>query len=400
MIKGILGVKKMKRISVIIPIYKGNSYIPNLICMLEDNWKHANETESIEIELVLVNDFPTEKIKVEKQWVKNILWKEVTNEQNRGIHFSRVHGLLRSSGSIILFLDQDDIISPVYVREQIKALGNYDAIICNGKNCSRLIYENAMELRRAIQGEEYKNGYNWIVSPGQVLLKREAIPEEWIDNILDTNGGDDYFLWAMMFCKSSKIGIHDKVLYWHLITDENTSNNKAEMNKSVFQMVDRMRAMGYLSKEEEEKIKEKRINNVLQRTFSIEDYEKERNYKQLLELWMTLREKNISVNQYFEKRIFKRIAIYGVGIFGRHLYYELKNSTIEVECFIDQNSKGELEGVEIIMPGKQIKSVDVIVVTPFMEYVKIRDSLRKFYSCEIISINSVLQNADCELQEM
>lgn len=390
----------MKRISVIVPIYKGNSYIPHMIRMLEDNWRNANKAEPLEIELVLVNDFPEEALNVETQWVKNISWISVTNERNRGIHFSRVQGLLHSSGSMIFFLDQDDRISPVYIKEQMNALGEYDAIICNGKNCSDLIYKDTIELHRAVNGEEYRNGYNWIISPGQVLLKRKAIPAEWIENILDANGGDDYFLWTMMFCKNSKIGIQDKVLYWHVITDENTSKNINNMNKSVFKMVDIMRNMGYLSIDEETKIKERRTERIVQDHFSVEDFEKEKNYKRLLELWMTLRERDIFVDKYFEKQGFKRVAIYGLGMFGKHLYYELKESTVQIACFIDQNKKTELEGVKTVAPGQQIDSVDVIVVTPFMEFFEIQEMLKQYYTCEIISINAVLHNADCELQEV
>ena len=131
-----------KKISVIIPIYKGNSYISQLVYMLEENWKSVNKIEPISIEMVLVNDFPDEKLEIKEQLIKNISWIEITNKQNCGIHFSRVQGLLYSSGDYVLFLDQDDKISPVYIREQIVEMESADAIICNGKNLSNLIYRN------------------------------------------------------------------------------------------------------------------------------------------------------------------------------------------------------------------------------------------------------------------
>ena len=87
-----------KKISVIIPIYKGNSYISQLVYMLEENWKSVNKIEPISIEMVLVNDFPDEKLEIKEQLIKNISWIEITNKQNCGIHFSRVQGLLYSSG--------------------------------------------------------------------------------------------------------------------------------------------------------------------------------------------------------------------------------------------------------------------------------------------------------------
>ena len=138
--------------------------------MLEENWKSVNKIEPISIEMVLVNDFPDEKLEIKEQLIKNISWIEITNKQNCGIHFSRVQGLLYSSGDYVLFLDQDDKISPVYIREQIVEMESADAIICNGKNLSNLIYRNQEELNRAVEMKEYLKGNNQIVSPGQVLL--------------------------------------------------------------------------------------------------------------------------------------------------------------------------------------------------------------------------------------
>lgn len=54
----------MQKISVIIPIYKGKRYIPNLIRMMEDNIRFIGQEESAQIEMILVNDFPDEKIEL------------------------------------------------------------------------------------------------------------------------------------------------------------------------------------------------------------------------------------------------------------------------------------------------------------------------------------------------
>ena len=72
----------MKIVSVIVPIYKGNRYIQDLIYMLEENWKFANAVDSMEIELVIINDFPTEKMIVDQQWIKNISCVQIVNKRN------------------------------------------------------------------------------------------------------------------------------------------------------------------------------------------------------------------------------------------------------------------------------------------------------------------------------
>ena len=388
-----------KKISVIIPIYKGNSFIPNLTYMLEENWRIANKTETVDIEMILVSDFPTEKLEIKKQWVQNISYIEISNIQNCGIHFSRVQGLLQSSGDYILFLDQDDRISPIYIREQMAALGDADAIICNGKNLNSLVYTSSEDLSKAVDEKEYREGTNWIVSPGQVILKKAAIPKEWIDNILLKNGADDYFLWILMLCKNKKMMIHNKVLYWHFISDINTSKNIDEMDNSVFEMLSKMRDLGYLSLEEAKYIKKIRNSSKEPEILSDEKYRKERTYKQILEMWMTLRDRKIMVTTFFNKMGIKRVAIYGGGILGKHLYYELSGTDIEIVCFLDQNKKVNISGVKTIIPGELIGDVDVIVITPIMEYEKIRDALRGQYHVDMISLETVIYNADCELMK-
>lgn len=386
----------MKEVSVIVPVYKGNRYIYNLIRMLEENWESANKAEDVNIEMILVNDFPSEKLIVKEQWISNISLVEIVNKQNCGIHFSRVQGFLQSKGDFILFLDQDDEISPVYLREQLRMLENYDMVICNGKNCNNLIYKNATELNRTVNENEYRKGYNRIISPGQVLLRRQAVPSEWLENILKQDGSDDYFLWMLMFYKKRKMRIHDDVLYCHVISGENASNDFTGMYWSGLEVIEIMKRLGYLTSEEETRIKERRIS-IDNDKVDLKIYQKERKYKRILEIWMVLKERKISCEGFFVRGNINKIAIYGGGILGKHLYYELQESSVHVECFIDQNGKTEIMGVKTVTPGTQIEPVDAIIVTPIMEFMQIRESLRKFYSYDIISIESVVLNADCEL---
>lgn len=386
-----------KKVSVIIPIYKGNSFISHLAYMLEENWETINKIEMTDIEMILVNDFPSEKLEIKEQWVRNISWTVISNKQNSGIHFSRVQGLLHATGEYILFLDQDDEISPVYIREQMQALGSDDAIICNGKNRGNLIYRNEEVLRRAVEEEEYRREDNLIVSPGQVLLRKSSIPIEWVNNILTRNGADDYFLWFLMFCQKKKIKIQDKVLYWHLISDINTSKNTDEMYSSVLEMLSKMQELGYISSAEAKHIEEIRNNRRKPEIISDEKYMKQKRYKQILDAWLTLRERKITVDVFLTKKSIKRIAIYGGGMLGQHLYYELKETNITVVCFLDQNRKVDISGIKTIVPGDPMEMIDAIIITPIIEYESIQEQLKQQYDVNMISLETIIYNADCEL---
>jgi hypothetical protein len=193
--------------------------------------------------------------------------------------------------------------------------------------------------------------------------------------------------------------VQDKVLYWHLISDSNTSGNWDEMNHSVIEMAERMKRLGYLTGKEAEDIRKTRRFSGDKIEISYEMYEQEKKYKLMLDLWMTLRERKISVENFLSKMGMKRIAVYGGGIFGRHLCHELRDSGIEVACIMDKNQDVAIEGLETIEPGKPIGLADAIIVTPFMQYTQIKDQLKRCYPCEIISIEAVLFNMDCKLEE-
>ena len=388
----------MPQFSVIIPVYKGKRYLPNLIHMLEMNWNSINEKESAEIEAIFINDYPEEPLEIKKEWVTNLSLKVIENVQNKGIHFSRVQGFCHSKGEYILFLDQDDEISPVYLREQLKEISHYDAMISNGKNYSNLIYRNETELNRAIDEKEYRKGYNRIVAPGQVLLRREIFPSEWLCHILQNNGADDFFLWLIMFQKNCRFGVHDKVLYWHFLSDENTSNDIRKMYRSVCEVTEKMEKLDFLTREDSDAIRKVQSVPLRKKESFQAEYEKEKHYRKLLELWMELQDKKISVAGFLCKRQIQKVAIYGGGALGKHLYYELKGTSVYVECILDRNSNVKIEGIETILPGERMKLADAIIITPFWEYKQIKKELEKSYPYRILSIETLLYNADFELK--
>lgn len=56
-------------VSVIVPFYKGNKYINNILRMVKENVANANE---ITVEVVVVNDSPEIEIQYEKDLVEDI----------------------------------------------------------------------------------------------------------------------------------------------------------------------------------------------------------------------------------------------------------------------------------------------------------------------------------------
>ena len=106
---------------------------------------------------------------------------------------------------------------------------------------------------------------------------------------------------------------------------------------------------------------------------------------------MVLRNKGRTLAEYFENHNFRNIAIFGMGRLGLCLYEELKDSNIHVKYAIDRNAATfSYLNLKVIPPENQLETVDVIVVTRFIEYNKIVEELRKKTSCQVVSLEDVV----------
>lgn len=361
-------------VSVIIPLYKGNKYIENIVHMLEMNVKHAK----VSLELIFVNDYPEER--VDNYESSDIRIKCFTNICNKGIHFSRVNGLKNANGEYILFLDQDDQIEDLFIKSQLEKIGFADVVVCNGTSSGKIIYENINNQKRVGDIEAMVNG-NQIISPGQALIKRESIPCEWMENILINNFSDDYFLWLLMLCQDKKIVLNHEVLYHHIYTGENTSLNREKMYKSVNELLDYFERWNYLNQEQ--------ITQIRKKSFEVSG--KYFSYTKILDMWMHIIEKGSSLERILINKGYKTIAVYGLGILGKHLVKQLRMCAVEVKYIIDRNKFLTCDDIKVITAGAEMQEVDAVIVTPVNEYEEIETLLKQFYCVDIISLEALLR---------
>lgn len=233
--------KLPKKISVIIPLYNGKKYLPNIMTMLAQNLEEGDG--SFRIELILINDSPNEEINCDDICHSNeIPVTLLTNQENKGIHYSRVRGLSHASGEYIYFFDQDDRITNNFFSSQVQRLRERDdVIVANGiaeyESYSKLLYRYRI-MQWTVKSIWFYIKFDCrIISPGQCLIKRNSIPEIWKNNILKQNGADDYFLWLVMLSRGRKFGINRELLYTHRYTAANASSDKDSMRKSVEEML-------------------------------------------------------------------------------------------------------------------------------------------------------------------
>lgn len=106
--------------------------------------------------------------------------------------------------------------------------------------------------------------------------------------------------------------------------------------------------------------------------------------------WLSLKQKDICISTFFERRGIGSIAIYGVHFMGERLYDELKESQVEVAYAIDRSSLGQGWDIPVIRPEDKLEQVDAVVITPVFDFLEIKDMLSSKLDCPMFSIEEVL----------
>ncbi|MBO5892549.1 MAG: glycosyltransferase [Oscillospiraceae bacterium] len=237
-------------ITVITTFYQGNAYMPRLIQMLEANAKKFQEAEDERVEYLLINDSPWDPIRLPENGVENLTIRILDNAENQGIHKSRIRGIREAKGELLAILDQDDEIAEDFLISQYRALGDRDVVICNGykemPEYTKSIYRDRLKMSLINRMGIYLKAANQIVSPGQALLRKSAIPQAWLDYPMVSNGADDLYLWLLYLTRGTKFVINPQKLYTHKQVGDNLSNSLEAMCRSDEEMCGILREKGLL----------------------------------------------------------------------------------------------------------------------------------------------------------
>jgi hypothetical protein len=125
----------------------------------------------------------------------------------------------------------------------------------------------------------------------------------------------------------------------------------------------------------------------------IRQNEKNRMYWEMLNRWLCLKEKRIFFDEYFLKRNIKKIAIYGMGIFGKHLYEELRGSTIEIAYGIDQQGSSICRELPIYTVEDDLPRVDAVVISVMYSYDEMIENIKK-HNINIFLLKNIINELD------
>ncbi len=372
----------MKDISVIVPIYNGLKYIPGMIDQIE---KATRKTE-LDLELLLVNDKPDEPIgELNESDVIDI--RVIETNHNKGIHGARVYGLNKCTGKYVLFLDQDDYIYEDYFSSQISKIGTDDAVVCDIVRTYKTYRGTIMPMSQIVLLDTMISFGNSIYSPGQVIIKKDAIPAIWMTNILRHNGSDDWFLWISMLKDGRIFAINPQVLFEHRIHEYNSTNNKAEMLRSMYEVQTVLIEQGILSSEETVKLNAQINRRNIENVRIIENSEKK---KRLYRKWIDYKRKGKCIADDLNKCGVDRVAIYGAGEIGLEILNELNNSTVEVTCFVDRYVSGPIGEIPVLRVSDDLNDVDAIIISLIDDIEETISELGEYYSIKMIKISELI----------
>lgn len=227
-------------VSVIVPFYKGNKYINNILKMMKDN---AAIAKKISIEVVLVNDSPETEIQYDQCLVEGYMLTIVQHEKNMGIQQARITGINSAKGKYILMLDQDDEVASDAIKSQFDLINGAAAVISNGYSenidgVKKILYKSKKQMSVVNDFSYYFYFGNMIASPGLCLIRKDKIPMKWMSNVMQINGADDWLLWVLFLNAGNKFVLNDKFLYVHKNDGCNTSDNEEKMLASSQEALD------------------------------------------------------------------------------------------------------------------------------------------------------------------
>ncbi len=376
----------MRSISVIVPVYYGTGYVPGVIRQIEDCRGYLEETDYLE--LLLVNDAPDDPLFYDGQG-GDISIKVLNTEINRGIHGARVRGLRECQGEYVLFLDQDDRIKPEYFHSQLQALGRHDASVCKAIDAGKEYYADERAFQNIACKEFVLENWNQIISPGQVLLRRDAIPPVWTENIMENNGADDWLLWLCMMAEGRKFSLNQDILYEHVSHGTNASENIVGMARSEHEL------LGIV---QENKLFSGNDLGLLMEGFSLRNLVRAQEMNalkrkmELLDRWMKLRERGVYYGAFLSSLGIKSAAVYGCGMLGRHLVSEL-SAFVQVKGFIDRNA-GEIKAeIPIYTFDEPWPEADCVVVS-LLEAEKVEKAIIAKTGKKVLALKDWIMEAD------
>lgn len=123
----------------------------------------------------------------------------------------------------------------------------------------------------------------------------------------------------------------------------------------------------------------------------IKTIDRYRDYWRILDLWVGMLERGKTIADYLINKGFQKVAIYGYGMLGKHLVYQLNKEDFQVNYVIERQKEKKIIGVSLYSLDDKLPYVDAIVVTVLYDYDKIEKILKEKLDCYVLPIDKIFE---------
>ena len=112
--------------------------------------------------------------------------------------------------------------------------------------------------------------------------------------------------------------------------------------------------------------------------------------------WMTENENNNFIREFLQKRNLKRVGVYGYGMLGRHLVFELHKSDVRIEWVMDKQGDAISCGFPVLKPDSigSVSEVDIIIVTAVADADEVEELICEKVDYPVISLLDVVEEME------
>ena len=385
-----------KKISIIIPVYNAEEFLPNCLNVLtSQSYKNY--------ELIVVNDGSLGNCKeiVEKYMNNNNKIKYIEHEVNKGLFQARITGFYNSTGDYIAFLDADDYLSNDYYRELIEKAENtksdivFSNVVMDYGNNNRKIFNLCKLPFEELTGEEcldefYKQeglNFTWHILPNKIYSRN--IWEKAINEYKNINNHlimtEDFAFSNVLFYYAKKVTKVDKVAFFYSKHDgASTSVEDFTYKKIVKNIDDLTTSFSFV----EDFLKKKNIYDKYK-----EQFEKWRAlycqiHKSSIDIQKLSNDELITIEKKFEKFCPKQ--------------FDINNDKFFYSVCTDWDNRLDWLKEEIIKEDTKIVSFDIfdtLIVRPFLYpkdlFIFLNEDYRKMSNNLAIDFSKIRE--DCEV---
>ncbi len=220
----------MKKLSIVIPTYNRGEQLKTVIDHILDS-----DIEGIEfIEIIIVDDssiIPTEKF-IDVNKVKAPFSMRVIRQSNSGPATARNNGLRQTTTEIVIFIDDDVLVSASLLKKHLYAHEIYPNSVIIGsyplwnkqKNTPLLRWLNKLINHPDMDtGKDHYLLTTEVASGNLSIERKQFLDEPLYNDKLRTPAAEEYDLMARLSKKRIKVYYNPSITGWHLqpVTIEN-----------------------------------------------------------------------------------------------------------------------------------------------------------------------------------